>query len=228
MSAFPRFRAVGDQAVLAEFGEVIGKEAYSDVIRLDSMLAANPFKGFIEAVLAYVSLLVAFDPLRTDHQTVEASLRTLLKGSAAAPAEGRTHDVAVCYDADLSPDLPQVAAATGLDPEAVIALHLSGDYRVFMYGFAPGYAYLAGTPDALRLPRKPSAVRNVAAGSVLIAGAQCLVSTLKMPTGWWIIGRSPTRILRDDPARPFLFDVADKVQFRRISRADFDVLSGEA
>ena len=62
----------------------------------------------------------------------------------------------------------------------------------------------------------------MAAGSVLIAAGQCLVSTLVMPTGWWIIGQSPTRVLTGDAVRPFLFDVGDRVQFRRISRAEFD------
>ena len=59
-------------------------------------------------------------------------------------------------------------------------------------------------------------MRGVAAGSVIIAGAQCLVTTLTMPTGWWVIGRSPTRILTGDAARPFLFDVGDRVRFRRV------------
>ena len=91
-----------------------------------------------------------------------------------------------------------------------------------LYGFAPGYAYLGGVPPALQLPRKASAKRGVAAGSVIIAGAQCLITTLKMPTGWWIIGRSPTRILLDDPGRPFLFDVGDTITFIRIDRPEFD------
>jgi inhibitor of KinA len=43
-----------------------------------------------------------------------------------------------------------------------------------------------------------------------------------MPTGWWIIGRSPTRILRAEAEHPFLFDVGDGVRFRRIDRAAFD------
>jgi inhibitor of KinA len=44
-----------------------------------------------------------------------------------------------------------------------------------------------------------------------------------MPTGWWIIGRSPTRILRGENAdRPFLFDVGDRVRFRRIPRDVFE------
>ena len=67
-------------------------------------------------------------------------------------------------------------------------------------------------------------MRGIAAGSVIIAGAQCLVTTLTMPTGWWIIGRSPTQILRPDPVQPFLFDVGDRVKFRRISRSEFEAL----
>ena len=39
----------------------------------------------------------------------------------------------------------------------MIAAHLAGDYRVFMYGFVPGFAYLAGVPEAIRFPRKTSA-----------------------------------------------------------------------
>src|SRR5690606_14886683 len=107
------------------------------------------------------------------------------------------------------------------------AAHLAGQYEVFMYGFAPGYAYLAGVPEAIRMPRKPTALRGVAAGSVLIAGPQCLVSTITMPTGWWNIGRSPTRILTDDPERPFLFDIGDRVRFRRIGRAEYDAEVGK-
>ena len=105
---------------------------------------------------------------------------------------------------------------------ARLAAHVAGEYSVYMYGFAPGYAYLAGVPAALQLPRKASAVRGIPAGSVLIAGPQCLVTTVTMPTGWWIIGRSPTRILRAEAEHPFLFDVGDGVRFRRIDRAAFD------
>ena len=63
--------------------------------------------------------------------------------------------------------------------------------------------------------------------SVIVAGPQCLVTTVRMPTGWWIIGRSPDRILTGDAARPFLFDVGDRVVFRRIGRAEFVARAGE-
>lgn len=137
-----------------------------------------------------------------------------------------TRAIEVCYDPDFGPDLGKVAERTGVTEEQVIAAHLSGEYKVFMYGFAPGYAYLAGVPAAIQLPRKDAAVRGVPAGSVVIAGPQCLVTALTMPTGWWIIGRSPTRILSNDPGCRFLLDVGDAVAFRRIDRTAFDALAG--
>lgn len=219
---FPRFRDVADQAVLVEFSETISDAAHAEVMRLDAALRRNPFAGFAEAVPAYVNVLVRFDPLCTDHHAVRAAVAKLL---AEAPRETRVaalHDVEVCYDPDLGPDLAAFAADCGLSVEEVIATHLAGDYSVYLYGFAPGYAYLAGVPAAIQRPRKSVPVRDVPAGSVIVAGPQCIVTTLKMPAGWWILGRSPTRILRNDESRPLLFDVGDKVRFKRIERAAFD------
>jgi inhibitor of KinA len=224
-SRFPTFRFVAEHSVLVEFGDRIDPEIHGCVLALDRALAMVPFRGFLEAVPAYAALLIRFDPLLTDHQQVVLAVRQADQGAATAPAPAALREVSVCYDGDFAPDLTAVCEAAGLPGEDVIAAHLSGDYRVYMYGFAPGYAYLAGVPAAIRLPRKPSAVRGIAAGSVLIAGPQCLVSTLTMPTGWWIIGRSPTSIFTEDPAHPFLFDVGDRVRFRRISRGEFEAES---
>lgn len=219
---FPQFRAVADHAVLVEFADTISDAVHAEALRLDAALTANPPPGFAEAVPAYVNLLATFDPMLTDHDRMIDALCGLLDSPERTQPSPVSREVQICYDADFATDLLQVAEMTGLSPEAVIAAHLGGDYRVFMYGFAPGYAYLAGVPKPLHLPRKPAALRGIAAGSVIIAGPQCLVTTLTMPTGWWIIGRSPTQILRDDLTRPFLFDVGDNVRFRRISRPEYE------
>ncbi len=224
----PLFRPIAERAVLVEFGTALDHTAHEAVLRLDQALAAQPFPGFREAIPAFVNLLVEFDPATTDHPNVTAHLRGLLTAKTTARPQPTQREVLICYDANLAPDLAAVAQQTGLTPDAVVNAHLSGDYAVFMYGFAPGYAYLGGVPEVIRLDRKPAPVRGVAAGSVIIAGAQCLVTTLVMPTGWWIIGRSPTAILTHDPARPFLFDVGDKVRFRRIRRAEYEALHGAA
>lgn len=213
---FPRLVPVADRAVLVEFGATVDEAVHDAVLALDRALAAALIPGVTEIVPAMVNLLVVFDPLLTDHATVVSTLRPLLDAPKARAATVTEHAIPICYDPSVAPDLAAVATAQGMTQEAVIAAHLAGDYSVWMYGFAPGYAYLSGTPDAIRLPRKTAPVRGVPAGSVIIAGGQCLVTTLTMPTGWWIIGRSPARILTGDPARPFLMDVGDRVRFRRI------------
>ena len=222
----PRFTAVADHALLVTFAEEISDEAHGAVLALDAALAAHRPEGMIETVPALVNLLVTFDPVATDHAAVERHVGGCLGTTAAARPASALRRVQVCYDAPFAPDLAAVAAATGLTPEAVIAAHLSGDYRVLMYGFVPGYAYMSGVPEPIRVPRKATPVRDVPAGSVIVAGPQCLVTTLTMPTGWSIIGRSPTRILTGDPEAPFLFDVGDRVAFERIDAATFARLDG--
>lgn len=218
----PKFDAIADHAVLVSFADTISDEAHAQVIALDQALAKNPPQGFVEAVPALVNLLVSFDVMATDHAVVIMHLKALLDALEVNSVSGHEREVLVCYDTELGPDLDAVASATGLSVDAVINAHLSGDYRVLMYGFAPGYAYLSGVANEIQVPRKTKPVRDVPAGSVIIAGPQCLVTTLTMPTGWSIIGQSPTRILTGDPDAPFLFDVGDKVTFSRIDRATYE------
>ncbi|MEC7764862.1 MAG: allophanate hydrolase subunit 1 [Pseudomonadota bacterium] len=222
MTDWPRYRPVADHALLVSFGTEIGDEMSAQVLALDARLAENTPVGVVEWVPALVNLLIDFDPEATDHGALQAEIERMLTNPAQTRVESTERIVEVCYDADFAPDLAAVAETTGHDPEAVVRAHLDAAYRVRMYGFSPGYAYMSGVPEAIQVPRKPAAVRDVPAGSVIIAGPQCLVTTLTMPTGWSIIGRSPTRIMRSEADHPFLFDVGDSVRFVQIDRATFD------
>jgi inhibitor of KinA len=224
----PQFKPVADHALLVTFSDAISEEAHAAVIALDRAIAADMPDGVIETVPALVNLLVSFDPIKTDHSAVESHLRTQLNGLKSQKIIGVERHVQVCYEAPFAPDLEAVAAATGLSQEAVINAHLAGDFHVLMYGFSPGYAYLSGVPEAIQVPRKPAPVRGVPAGSVIIAGPQCLITTLTMPTGWSIIGRSPTSIFTGNPDHPFLFDVGDSVVFERIDLKTYEELCKEA
>ncbi|MEL6894368.1 MAG: allophanate hydrolase subunit 1, partial [Actinomycetota bacterium] len=180
--------------------------------------------GVIEVVPGYVNAFVVFDPLTTDHDAVATAIRDALAQPSTTDPAGALHRLPVCYDGALAPDLSDVASAVGLSEEEVIDAHLGGRYRVEMFGFAPGYGYLSGVPEAIRVPRKPTPVRDVPAGSVIVADAQCLVTTLTMPTGWSVIGRSPAPIFTADETRPVRFDVGDRIEFERIDRAEFERL----
>ncbi|MGO8085392.1 carboxyltransferase domain-containing protein, partial [Rhizobium leguminosarum] len=61
-------------AVLVEFGATIDKRIHYQVVKLDAALKSAPFEGFVEAVPAYASILICFDPLVTDNRTTEAAI----------------------------------------------------------------------------------------------------------------------------------------------------------
>lgn len=222
----PRLTPVADHALLVEFAEALDDAAHAAVLRLDHALSTHPAPGLREAVPAFVNLLVEFDPALTDHAAIGAHVTSLLGAAGAEASAPVTHEIGICYEAPFARDLSEVAMKLGLSEEAVINAHLAGDYRVYLYGFAPGYAYMAGVRPELRMDRKPAPVRGVAAGSVIVAGAQCLITTLTMPTGWWILGRSPAKILTGAEDRPFLFDVGDQVRFKRLSLAEYEAQNG--
>ncbi len=99
-NAFPRYRPVADHALLVEFGEVIDRQVHDQVVQLDAALAAEPFDGFAEAVPAYASVLVCFDPTVTDHKAVETALATLIVRGLAVVRPNGLREIEVCYDRD--------------------------------------------------------------------------------------------------------------------------------
>ena len=219
---WPRYVAIADHALLVSFGDSMADSTSAEVLALDRALAKSAPEGLLECIPALVSLLIEFDPLVTDHVQMQKAVEALDRTPSLDPDKGGVREVEVCYEGDFAPDIATVAETAGVSVDQVIDCHLQGNYQVRMYGFAPGYAYLSGVPTAIQVPRKAAAVRDIAAGSVLIAGPQCLVTTLKMPTGWSIIGRSPTAILTRDESAPFLLDVGDRVRFKRIGLAEYE------
>lgn len=217
MMSKPTFRAVADYALLIELGTEVDDDINRAVIELDSAIVQANIDGLNEVVPALVSLLIMFDPIITDHMIIQSAVLELFPLGERQKTGSKRHNIDVCYEGEFGPDLDLVAQTCGMSVDAVIRAHTSAEYRVSMYGFAPGYAYLSGVPEIIQVPRKDTAVRDVSAGSVLIAGPQCLTTTLKMPTGWSIIGHSSVNIMTDDPEHPFLFGVGDTVTFKRIA-----------
>ena len=224
---YPRLIPVADCGLLVEFGATIDPVVNKRVADFDRALTAKGFAGFTESIPSWSAVLIGFDPLITDHAEVQTLAEHLIATLQQTDIKPKKHEVLVCYDDDLAPDLPIFAERTGLSREEVIKAHLSGLYTVGMMGFAPGYAYLDGLPVSIRQPRKSAPVRGVPKGSIMLAGSQCIVSTVTMPSGWWCIGRSPTRILQPEHNPPVLFDMGDEIYFTRIDRAVYDRLIAE-
>ena len=112
--------------------------------------------------------------------------------------------------------------------DRVIALHAEATYRVYMYGFAPGFCYLGGLPEQLAISRRTTPRPPTPPNVILVGGGLTLVSTFSMPTGWWLIGRTPERMFSPSRRPTFLAEVGDALRFEPIDRATFDALEARA
>lgn len=208
-----RIAPVADRGVLVEFVGDADDERAALVRAFDRRVRAASIPGVIEVVPAYVNALVLFDPLRTDHDQVTAAVTPLASGDGEPDSRLRRRTIPVRYGGESGPDLAAVAEQTGRHADDVIMAHTSAEYPVVMFGFAPGAAYLSGVDPSIRVPRKHAPVRDVPAGSVIIAGSQCLVMTVTMPTGWWVIGRATVDALASGAGGGLDIDVGDIVTF---------------
>lgn len=220
----PRFLLAGDSALVVEFGEGIDAALNRRVVALDEALAQAGAAGVIETAPTYRSLMIHYDPDRTS----AGALKTLVEALAARPAATRPNRrwrVPACYEPPYAEDIDEVAQMLGVTARDVAALHAGAVYRVFMYGFAPGYLFLGGLPAELAISRRPTPRPPIPPGSLLIAGGQALIAHLPMPTGWRQIGRTPARLF--DPARApmVVAEVGDEIVFDSIDAKSFRALA---
>ncbi len=216
------FRAASDQAMLVYLGDEIGLASHQRVFQLLRLLQEEPLAWVRNLQPAYCSLLVSFDPCVVDHLEVEAALRHYEeRAEKMVLPQARVVEIPVCYGGEFGPDLDGVAAMHGLSASRVIDLHLSRSYHAYFLGFAPGFAYLGDLAAEIATPRLATPRKQVAPGSVGIAGTQTAVYPFATPGGWRLIGRTPLVMFRKNREPMGLIAVGDEVRFRAITREEF-------
>ena len=214
--AAPPVVALGEAAWTVVLGDRVDRALHERVSALAAAIEAERLPGVLEIVPAYAAVTVFFDPAAGDagalrEQLARLATKQTFRPSALPPS--RLISIPVTYD---GPDLDEVASRTGLSRDEVILRHTAPEYRVYLLGFAPGFAYLGDLDPSLVLPRRSSPRTRVPAGSVAIAGAQTGVYPLATPGGWHLIGTTPLAMF--DPAREpaVLLRVGDRVRFERM------------
>jgi inhibitor of KinA len=230
------FSPLGDRAVIIQLGSSIDEATHQLVRAVCDRLAQAAIPGLLELVPAFASVAVHYDPAQVPDASAGAApasprdrivhaLRAALagvRGEALPPA--RLVEIPVCYGGALGPDLEDVARAHEMSADEVVATHTASDYRVYMVGFMPGFAYLGGLAERIATPRRSVPRTRVPAGTVGIGGSQTGVYPLESPGGWHLIGRTPQRMFLPAKEPPTLLEMGDRVRFRAIDRDEFDAL----
>jgi KipI family sensor histidine kinase inhibitor len=191
-------RQAGRHAVLAEVADSAAARSLAAYARSARLGADEVVPG---------ARTVLFDGV----PDVEA-LRELLAGWTpdAQPEPGELVEVPVVYD---GADLEDVAARWATDADGVVERHGRLEFVSAFFGFAPGFAYLAGLPEEYAVPRLGSPRTKVPAGSVGLAGAWCGVYPSESPGGWRLLGRTELTLWDPGRSQPALLAPGTRVRF---------------
>jgi len=224
----PRFLQAGDSALTVELGNAVDIRINEAVAALEQNISEAGIEGVLETIPTYRSVQVVYDPARIRSRDLIPRLAEVLARPGAGVATARRWVIPVCYGGEHGMDLEFVARVHNLAVDQVIAIHSGAEYRVYMIGFSPGFAYLGGLPDPLHTPRRDTPRTLTPARSISIGGIQAAVSTMPVPSGWHMLGQTPVRIFDLTRPEPFLLRTGDRVRFTPIPHAEFQRLDAAA
>ncbi len=213
---------VSETHVMLYLSDEIDLSLVSQLAVLRQQLLAQFSAAIVDAIPSYTSLLIEFNPLQTDAETISYWLTEHVSQLNQGDKQISNHIVLpVYYHPEVAPDLASLASHKKLTVEQVIDIHTNTRYTVCAIGFAPGFAFLASVPDAIAMPRHAEPRLKVPAGSVGIANEQTAVYPAESPGGWQIIGNCPIALFTPaaDPMMPF--NVGDTVSFESVDRKTF-------
>ena len=221
-----RIVAAGDAALVVELPPRIDPAINARLVAMADALRARCGSAVQDAVVGYCTLTIYFDPFQVDPRWLEGEVLAVSREMETAPMpEGALVEIPVCYGGELGPDLDDVAERIGCSAAEVIELHTAREYRVYVVGFVPGFAYMASVDERLALPRRSTPRTKVPAGSVAIAAGQTGIYPVETPGGWHILGRTPVQPFDPHRAQPVLLEPGDRVKFVPIAREEFDRFS---
>jgi len=221
-----RIIPAGDAALVLELPSRIDPAVTARLVFIADSLRERAGTAVRDTVVGYCTLTVYFDPILTDASWLEEEMRAVASLRPPPAAFNRPRiDIPVCYGGDLGPDLAAVAEQIGATEDEVIDLHCTPEYRVFVVGFVPGFAYMGEVHPRLALPRRSSPRTKVPAGSVAIAAGQTGIYPMETPGGWQLLGRTFIRPFDEARDPPVLFRPGDRVKFHAIGRAEYDLES---
>ncbi|WP_422351711.1 5-oxoprolinase subunit PxpB [Flagellimonas sp.] len=219
----------GQRAILMEWPSEVSESVLGEILEFVDCFKSLELPGW-EMSIAYNSLTLVNSLEDVDFESIQKQILDCQKGQKKLQKKrGRfLWKIPVCYDSDLGIDLEEVSTALGISQTQLITLHTSQEYIVYGLGFLPGFMYLGGLPEELEIPRRKEPRLHVAQGSVGLAGKQTGIYPQDSPGGWHIIGSCPTPIFNPTAEEPCFVSVGDKIQFKQISRAEYNLKKIEA
>ena len=214
---------ISERTLLVEYGDVLDDAIYQQVLSLDHALNSSKYAVHLETLPSFRSLMIQFDAFALSHQDL---LDILSELNAQVLTLTSTHwRGPICFDPDCAEDLQEAADRLEMNTQQLISTLLATPLKLYMYGFAPGFAYFGGLHPSLHIPRRATPRAPMPENALMIAGGLASLTSVSLPTGWYVLGRTPLTMFSAQRQPMVPFAVGDSIHLYEVSLAAFDELS---
>ena len=210
----------GIDAVLIGFGDEINEITHIRVKQIYNGVRKCARNGIRAVIPGYCNITVLFEPSLISFNGVVELSKEILENSKDKKESKYKVKVPVCYDKEYALDWKSVCDFTGLEWEEVIQLHYRNEYLVYMLGFVPGFLYLGGLNEKIKVPRKTSPRLKIPKGAVGLADKQTGIYPIETPGGWQLIGSTPVELIGDGNA---IIEMGDYLEFFPITKKEYSL-----
>ncbi len=221
-SSPPRILDAGEAALVVEFGATLDPAISNRVLALDDALAADRPRGIAETVPTYRSLMIHYDPLVLDRETLADHVRTLAGHAAERGQRSGPLGSALLlrcsprggYRGGGGPDRPDIRGGRGHPFRGDLpGLHVTGSPPALPIAAVCPMSW----PSAgARAATTPSHQRHHDRRRARGGGRRS-----RCPTGWYVVGATPCKLYAPERAESFFVRPGDSLRFEAVDATTF-------
>ncbi|RXG17585.1 inhibitor of KinA [Leeuwenhoekiella aestuarii] len=222
MQIKPSINRLGEKAILLQWDFNITPENLNWLLSVKQILQQQIVKSKVQVVNTYNSLLIIYNySIENIYNDFRALKSYDFTGISSEDFKGKLYRLPVCYDVEFGLDLDELARRNSLTISEIIHLHTQPIYTLYFMGFLPGFLYLGGMNERLKISRKNEPRKSVLKGAVGIAENQTGIYPNSSPAGWQIIGNCPVELFNAHTENPCPFKAGDQIQFYSVSKQEY-------
>ncbi|MGB5944057.1 MAG: 5-oxoprolinase subunit PxpB [Leeuwenhoekiella sp.] len=219
----PKISRLGKQAILLQWDFEIRPDYLFWLLAVRKKLKAETLKSNIQITNTYNSLLINYnDTIGFIYNDLVLLERLDFSLISVGELESKLFRLPVCYDKQFGLDLDELSSRNSVSIADIIQLHSVPIYTIYFLGFLPGFPYLGGMDERLKISRKNEPRKAVKKGAVGIAENQTGIYPKSSPAGWQIIGNCPVNLFDPKAKNPSPFSAGDRIQFYPVSKAEHE------
>lgn len=196
-----------------------GTFAHSELMR---MINESSIAGIVDFTPTTSSLGLKYDQETFNLEALRSFLGDINIDFSRSRIKGQLKEIPICYEEKFAIDLGILCSKLGMIPEDVVRIHSSGLYTIDMYGFLPGFPYMSGLDPRLNVSRKKEPSLSIPPGSVAIANGKCGIYPFESPGGWYVLGRTPIKMVDLHSSNPFPFSIGQQLKFKPIDLEEYN------